>query len=302
MVIPLSGCKEIPTTPPLVLTYRSAADLADTMLAPPMESLRTTEAEIANLLSVLRNPEMLSNRRDLDTALNGSTKDLPLDLGFGLTRATYRTATPHFQSTLSILAYRDSIVRYRIEYPRRSFGTLVRIISSSPRLRAMVCLAVDSSAPFQIQYANPELDARSHSQIERALGRASLDSIADRESRKIVEELSDPLKVLHFGAMCYEDGSPPFGRVAVDSLKAKRDWTALRQLARSRNSVSRTYAIDAILGAARDGLRSLDGQDSSLVRAALATDMQVVVCRGCLVSIGHPEDALDADLLRLVGR
>lgn len=116
--------------------------------------------------------------------------------------------------------------------------------------------------------------------IAKALGTSASVTIpeADREAAAL---LADPLSDLTFGDVCNEDGSPPRGREAVDSLRLRASVVTLDVVLRGPNPEGRLYAAEALLLLQQEGVRLTESLETA-VHEVLALEIPIQACGGCL--------------------
>jgi hypothetical protein len=111
--------------------------------------------------------------------------------------------------------------------------------------------------------------------------------------RAAFDLLDDPLADLTYGRMCYEDGSPPAGREAVERVAKARAAPSLRALLRSPNPEGRVYAVEALERLAKDGvvLADVDRRAIDVIRSSASP---IRCCAGCTVFDATAASALRA--------
>lgn len=95
-----------------------------------------------------------------------------------------------------------------------------------------------------------------------------------------------------FGSFCDYAGIPPDKRVAQIRLLAAGQVTALRYALRSSSTVSRLYAVEALLVLQRGGY-SLSDADAALIQQLRLDEQPIETCSGCEHGSTRAKDAFD---------
>ena len=109
--------------------------------------------------------------------------------------------------------------------------------------------------------------------------------------RKELDLLDGALSDLLYGRSFSEDGGPPPGRTALETLVKAGAAGALRALLRSPNPEGRVYALEGLERLAKEG-EALTDADRAAIAAIKASPVPIHDCSGCLVSTDTAAEAL----------
>ena len=109
--------------------------------------------------------------------------------------------------------------------------------------------------------------------------------------RKDFDLLDGVFSDLTYGKSCSEDGGPPPGRAAIESLVKARAIGPLRALVRSPNPEGRLYALEGLERLAKGG-EALTDADRATIATIKASPVPIHDCAGCLVSTDTAAEAL----------
>ena len=214
-------------------------------------------------------------RKALETALAADYEEVR-DQGFGATWRRYELYGDRVTLWIDVVAWKDRVAALR-----------VRSIDGEPTWKAKAKAAwgeatvvSEDGVDLRIRHAG-SLEAMDQARA-KALGRAS-DARIGEAAKRHVSLLTDPLEELTFGTICYEDGSPPEGRVAADALRLLGSLRALDRVLRASNPEGRMYAAEAMLLLEAEG-EALGAKRRAALDKVLALAVPIRSCAGCLVS------------------
>tara|TARA_R110002167_G_scaffold194040_2_gene396681 strand:- start:92 stop:451 length:360 start_codon:yes stop_codon:yes gene_type:complete len=85
-----------------------------------------------------------------------------------------------------------------------------------------------------------------------------------------------------YGEYCGLDGQDqPAGRLAIEDLIAKKQFSLIKELLDSQNNEGRVYAIEALLDLNRNGIINLSSFDKKKIIRIIEKDFEIFRCLGC---------------------
>ncbi len=244
------------------------------------------EADQALIERVARALPPKGKVRGLAAALGRETPDETRDLGFDIAWRRYELYADALTLWVDVVSRRDRIAGLRIraldgdeEYVRamrRAWGEDLRRVDGGVELRRVVATEM----------------ARLRRSPQRSLGDAPAGG-PSAGATQAVALLSDPLAYLTFGTACYEDGSAPLGRDAVDALYRGGSSEALGHVLVGPNPEGRVYAAEALLMFEREGM-SLRTEHRLAVAKVVALEVPIRACDGCMVHDASATELLGA--------
>ena len=209
---------------------------------------------------------------DLARALGTEAEDTR-DLGFGASWRRLALYAEDLELWVDVLGHGQDVAAVHV----RSLGGSSAL---KERIRAEwgddVLVHPDG---IEYRFEVPAVRKRLDAAVATALGQPASGPVPEVD-RQAVALLVDPLGDLTFGDVCYEDGSPPPGREAVDALRLRASIAALDVVVRGPNPEGRVYATEALLLLEREGVRLGDAIED-VIYDVLKLDVPIMSCAGC---------------------
>ncbi|WP_353778075.1 hypothetical protein [Winogradskyella sp. 3972H.M.0a.05] len=96
--------------------------------------------------------------------------------------------------------------------------------------------------------------------------------------------LTDSKIKYDFGDACYYGGTPPEGRIAIESLIYRKEYQTIKSVLDGNNKEGKIYAIEALLTLNLKGKLLLNQADKEKIKSIIEEDILINRCQGCLVS------------------
>jgi hypothetical protein len=210
-----------------------------------------------------------------ETAL-GAELDEARKIGFGGEIRKYVDFGERVSVWIDVLAFEGRVAAVRIRAPD--------IPPGRGRKHALALLgegAEPTASGIAYRHETEKEFAAYRSAVTSELGTPTLGAVPAQD-RKAVAELTDPLAGLTFGTACYEDGGPPDGRLATDSLRLRAALPALDHVVRGLNAEGRVYAAQALLVLQREGVHVPPDLEEAADRV-YGLEVPIEACSGCFV-------------------
>lgn len=262
-----------------------------------LEWVKLDKENFNNILSLLNKPNTL---KDKDQFLKSIIKlDIreTKDLGFGLTYHECAQYGGYVTTWISILSFENAVIQYDMRYSEDDFKIIDYLIKQDSTLKSQISFVVDTLEPYSFYYQDKLAFDKFKTNIASKLGPIKLSADnSDQNFSLNYSILTNPINSYDYGTYCYESGSEPAGRKAINYFISSNNTAAIREIMKGYNPEGRLYAIEALLTAAKEKKTTLTNEDKVLIKNILALNIPISTCSGCIVSKSTADELLDAKL------